>query len=502
MAEIAALERDGAVTAAADRARLEQQIVALRTASDSDRAIASAREADLVNLLDELRVVAAAETRKRLESTAHEAELRADLKAKLDAAAQREANLISAGEREFRRLASDTDVKIAALQRDLATARRRAEKLRDAMARREQSAQFRICELERREQDAITAAMQLSHSEDRLRAIISSRSWILTTPLRWLLREQTLDQASRDAALVSVLPPFTLPVGSAEPQDDMTLTSQSAHSVIDLLSLAPPDLVCQSFQLLLGRAPSATEQRARERSLYLGCGRIAMIAEIHRSVEAANYRRRHREQGSDTEFIEWLYQNYLGRSADSDGLAHYEDLIQRKSRAAVEADVAASDEAADYRSLPYELERLVKIHQRSRQCWRWFSRRLREQRINNIESEACMVRIIRHGGIEQDQIMQTMDAMREQADRAFASLAAREANLRVELDHARIDTQNALALIRDDAQARFDRLVESQRAEQAAAAPSIYKVDASHLGPQAREILQRMRTSGAKAGNA
>lgn len=679
LAEIAARERDGAIAAAADKARLEQQIAALRAASEGDRAVASAREADLLGLLDELRAGAAAETRNRLEASAQEAGLRADLQARLDAAVQRQADLSAASERDLAaardrieslrndmvrrerellaqgedavkhvaaveaarletRLAEErivlqaSEERVAAAltqvretQRALDRAREAAavqerairdqmhdalERLRaeaerqraesqlqlveahnrivaaehmaadrmlahhaeileqaeafrgeivritDAATERERSAQLRIVELERREQETVAAAhaekealaTQLSHCEGRMRAVINSRSWTLAKPLRWLLREQMIDQPSPEPALASVFPAVSLPVGRAKSQDVMNATFQPAQSVVDLLSLPASDLVHQSFQLLLGRAPSSSEQRARGRSLHLGCGRIAMIAEIHQSPEAMGYRREQRDSGSDAEFIERLYEHYLGRPADPDGFAHHMDRIQRKSRAAVEADVSASVEAIDNRSLAYEMERLATIYRRSRQWWRWLGRGRRNCRIRHVESEVSAV-IARQVAHEQGHVFQAVESMRdqiirhiettrvtvrqdiartkeegqadiksiiaqshevleraanalrEQGEHAFAALAAREADLRAELDQARIDTHNALALIREDAQGRFDRLVESQRAEQAAAAPSLHKVDARRVGPHARQILQRMRTAGGTGGH-
>ena len=106
---------------------------------------------------------------------------------------------------------------------------------------------------------------------------------------------------------------------------------------------------------------------------------------------------------------------------------------------------------------------------------------------------------------------EALDAMREQGERALVTLderqkafeqsaTQREAELRSDLDRARIEMQDALALLRDDAQLRFERIVESQRAEQAAAAPSIQKVDVAQIGSHARHILQRMRTLTTRGG--
>ncbi|WP_148274757.1 hypothetical protein [Novosphingobium sp. PP1Y] len=99
-------------------------------------------------------------------------------------------------------------------------------------------------------------------------------------------------------------------------------------------------------------------------------------------------------------------------------------------------------------------------------------------------------------------------------DHVIAS--ARKADLLGLLDDmwavAAVDTMNRLeasaqkarlrTLIREDAQAGFDRLMEGQRAKQAAAAPSLHKVDARRVGPHARQILQRMQTAGGSGGHA
>lgn len=397
-AEIAARERDGAIAAAADKAGLEQQIAALRTASEGDRAIASARAALLETCLAEARIKLQA-SKERLAATL--LQLRETQRA-LDRA--REAAAVQ--ERAIRdEMHAQALAHHAAILEQAEAFRGEIARITSAGLEQERTAQFQIVELKRREQEKLAAvhaekeavAMQLSHSEDRIRAVLKSRSWTLATPLRWLLREQMIDQPLPEPAMALNYHAVSLPLGHAAAPEVLTTALPRAQSLVDLLSLPAPDFVHKSFQVLLGRAPSAFEQRTRKRSLYLGCGRIAMIAEIHQSIEATSHRSKQREQGNDTVFIEGLYQNYFGRRADPEGLGHYLDLIQRKSRAAVEADVAASAEAVDHWSLPYELERLVKIHQHSGQWWRWFGRRRWENQIRNIESEANAVRIVRHG---------------------------------------------------------------------------------------------------------
>ena len=264
------------------------------------------------------------------------------------------------------------------------------------------------------------------------------------------------------------------------------MTLQRAQSLVDFLALPASDLVHRSFLLLLGRAPLPFEQEDRERALRLNCDPIATIADIYQSPEAIAYRH-----------------------------------VQPERQGCVVVEVA------DRGALLREIRRCVTMYRRSRQWWRWLGRGRRHRQIRNIESEVRLIRIECRVVRERDQLLQTIEAMREQiaeyiettgvtlrqdiaqsndalasavsalrdqSQHALAEVAAREAELRAELDQARIETYDALALIRDDAQARFDRLMESQRAEAAAAAPSIQKVDIMQISPHARHILRRMRT--------
>lgn len=264
------------------------------------------------------------------------------------------------------------------------------------------------------------------------------------------------------------------------------MTLQRAQSLVDFLALPAPDLVHQSFLMLLGRAASPFEQEDRERALRRDCDRIAMVADIYQSPEAIAYRH-----------------------------------VQ------LEGQGCAVVEAADCGVLLREIRRLVAMYRRSRQWWHWLGRGRRNRQIRNIESEVSLIRMECSVALERDQLRQVIEAMREQiaghiettgaivrreierwndalasavsalhdrSQHALAEVVACEAELRAELDQARIETYDALALIRDDAQARFDRLVEGQRAEAAAAAPSIQKVDTMQISPHARHILHRMRT--------
>lgn len=409
-------------------------------------------------------------------------------------------------------------------------------RIREAAAEQSRQAQSQLEQAERREQETLAVARaeqaerlaELARSNNRISAITSSRSWRLAAPLRWLMSETTLDHVALEQATAPpVIPAPDAPVIPTLPayQGIATMTSPSAKSIADLLALPAPDFIHQSFRVLLGRDPSPVECQGRERTLHLGHGRVAMLAEIRHSPEASLYRDHQREEGSDEAFIWRAYQHYLGRAADPDGLAHYMDLLQRRGRAVVERDLAASPEAAGNRSLPQEIDRIVAAYRRSRSWWRRLSPTRWERRLQNVQSEAALAQFQHHDARQQEQMQHTLDqmaamasrsekavhALRDQGERALSALEARqkafsdmaarrEADIRAQIDRSRTETLEALALIRDDAQARFDRMVESYRAEQAALAPSIQKVDASQVTPRARQILQRMQIMNGHIG--
>ncbi|MGJ8482148.1 FkbM family methyltransferase [Sphingobium yanoikuyae] len=736
VARIAARERDTATAAAAKQSELEQQIVAFRNSIDAERALAKQRETELLGTIEDLRVAAAAQMTLRTEVGLKEAMLRADLQTRLEEAKRREVEAAAASKRTSERLVHDAELKIAALEtqiaevnasrvcleHDLADARDRIVTLRDVVAAREkelltqsfetanrvreieaarfearladertllrasedriaaamrqlsdmqraleqaredaaeqeraahlrmqdvlerlqvqakqdvaalradarhdaerlrvenealladtqarlsaaehmmadraeayhatileqaeafrveiariidasaeceQEAHSRIEQVERREQDNVAAVRlemkallaHLKRSDAQMGAVKASRSWKLSAPLRWLLRETAINRHSLEYMPAS--PPSRL-IDAAfishhvESWDIATMPFQPVESVADFLAQPASDFVNQSFRLLLGRDPVLMERKARESALYLGRGRIAMLAEIYHSPEANQYRHDQREQGSDEEFVERAYQYFLRRSADPEGLAHYTNLLQRKSRVAVEAELSTSNEATGKRSLLGEIDRMAAAYRRSRRWWRRFGRSRWEQQIRNIENEAILANILRRDTDQREHMLQTIeamrehiirqvdttrvamrqdiarmkeeghaemramilrsqeavDAMREQGGRALIALddrqkafdqAAREleSKLRSDLDQARIETQHAIVLLRDDAQLRYERIVESQRAERAAAAPSIQKVNMAQVGSHARHILQRMRTLATSGG--
>jgi FkbM family methyltransferase len=439
-------------------------------------------------------------------------------------------------------------------------------RITDAVAERERQAHSQIEQVERRARDSVAAVhlekdavlAHLVHSKAQMATVMASRSWKLSAPLRWLLRETAMNGPSLEHATVSS-PSLLIDAASisnlVEFRDIATMPFQPAESVADFLAQPASDFVDRSFRMLLGRDPAPIERKARESALYLGRGRIAMLAEIYHSREANQYRDGQREQGSDEEFVERAYQHFLTRSADPEGLTHYTNLLQRKSRVAIEAELSTSQEAIGKRSLLQEIDRMAAAYRRSRQWWRRFGRNRWEQQIRNIESEVIAANIVRRDSSRREYMLQAIEAMREhiirqvditrvamrqdiarvreeghaeitalilrsqeavdavrkQGERTLVTLVERqkafdqaaterEAALRSDLDQARIETQNALVLLRDDAQFRFERIVESQRAEQAAAAPSIQKVNMAQVGSHARHILQRMRTMTTSGG--
>lgn len=246
-----------------------------------------------------------------------------------------------------------------------------------------------------------------------------------------------------------------------EPQGSRSNPIMNYHavkSIVDLLALPAPSFVQESFLMLLGRVPSITEQRDREITLVLGCGRIAMLADIYQAPEAVSYRHAQMRDGSEADFIEQLYLRYLGRSPDPAGLEHYVNLSQRKGRAAAQADIAVSKEALYYNSMPFELERLVVLYRRSRQGWRWIGRAKRVEQIKNIESEIAANCIVRMRVLEQKNLSETLDA-----------IALR------------------------DLQANSEQRVKDPKADDMLSASAIHTVDSSYLGTYAQQILRRIQ---------
>lgn len=520
----------------------ERVAAAMRQVDNMQRALERARE-DAVGQEQAARDASYNAERLRVESQAMLADIQTRLSAAEHMAEAHHAAILEQGE---------------AFRAEIA-------RITDAAAERERQAHSRIDRVERREQDSVAAVhlekdavlAHLMHSNARMAAVMSSRSWKLSAPLRWLLRETAMNGPSLEHASVSS-PSLLIDAASisnlVEFRDIATMPFQPAESVADFLAQPASDFVDQSFRMLLGRDPTPIERKARESALYLGRGRIAMLAEIYHSQEANRYRDDQREQGSDEEFVERAYQHFLRRSADPEGLTHYTNLLQRKSRVAIESELSTSQEAIGKRSLLQEIDRMAAVYRRSRQWWRRFGRNSWEQQIRNIESEVIAANILRRDTSQREHMLQAIEAMREhiirqvditrvamrqdiarvreeghaeitamilrsqeavdavreQGERTLVTLderqkafdqaaAEREAALRSDLDQARIETQNALVLLRDDAQMRFERILESQRAEQAAAAPSIQKVNMAQVGSHARHILQRMRaltTSG------
>ncbi|MFC6791809.1 DUF4214 domain-containing protein [Methylobacterium komagatae] len=87
------------------------------------------------------------------------------------------------------------------------------------------------------------------------------------------------------------------------------------------------------------------------------------------------------------EFVNNLYNFYLGRNADPDGLDHYLAQLERRNRKKVMAAFVRSAEARAVGTLWYEVEWLITRLHRDRWPWKWASRR---KRLHHVEYEAIL----------------------------------------------------------------------------------------------------------------
>ncbi|HUD31284.1 MAG TPA: hypothetical protein VMQ93_20650 [Novosphingobium sp.] len=170
------------------------------------------------------------------------------------------------------------------------------------------------------------------------------------------------------------------------------MPADELHSVLDLLTLPIPAFVEASYDLLLGRHAAPEEVAERAGSLRAGLGRLRFLADLS---ESAEYRRRQAEllrgQG-DVAFLEDLYERYLGRPIDPQGMTRYLRLLARgKSRRRIRRNIAGSREARAKRTLWFELDRLIADEQAERH-WlrRWSGRSRRQERRENRMQEALL----------------------------------------------------------------------------------------------------------------
>ncbi len=179
--------------------------------------------------------------------------------------------------------------------------------------------------------------------------------------------------------------------------------TEKVKSVLDLISLQIDDFVDESYRILLNRTPNPSERMERTGVLRAGLGRIRFLADMGQSPE---YRRRHEQMlrsSNDTDFIHALFQHYLGRAPDSNGLHHYtESLTKGKSRMRLARDIARSREARGKRTFWYELEHLINIDQAERH-WlrRWFGHGTRQRKLRNLRHEALLQHNQRYQGVPQ-----------------------------------------------------------------------------------------------------
>jgi len=165
------------------------------------------------------------------------------------------------------------------------------------------------------------------------------------------------------------------------------MTQTTDQTILDILALPALDFVIRSSLLLVGKEPAPEALNFYVSALHRGDDRLALLAELYGSVEAHNCRQNLSQSGSDAEFVGALYERYLGRAADADGLEYHVRQLQNRTRSEVEGDFASSPEGSAIQALLSDIEKLVLAYNSDRPWWRWPARQRRRQ---NIEYEVAM----------------------------------------------------------------------------------------------------------------
>jgi hypothetical protein len=176
-------------------------------------------------------------------------------------------------------------------------------------------------------------------------------------------------------------------------------------SVLDLLALPIPTFVEAAYQQLLGRSPDPTEIQQRCGALRAGRGRLVFLTDLSMSAEFRDRCDGIRRGQSDGAFLEDVYQRYLGRQIDPQGMdVNLRFLARGRSRKHVMRQIAKSREARTKRTFWFELDALLADELAEKHWfWRWFGRYGRRERRRNRMVELTLrhaaMQGVRMGGV-------------------------------------------------------------------------------------------------------
>lgn len=165
-------------------------------------------------------------------------------------------------------------------------------------------------------------------------------------------------------------------------------------SVLDLFALPIPEFVEASYGRMLGRSPDSAEMQERCGALRAGLGRAEFLARLGHSAEFLERHNGAARDQSDGAFLEEVYQRYLGRQIDPQGIeGHLRLLARGKSRKHVVRRIANSREARLKRTFWFELDELL-TGERAERHWfkRWFGKHQRRERRRNQMIEVVLIR--------------------------------------------------------------------------------------------------------------
>ena len=224
------------------------------------------------------------------------------------------------------------------------------------------------------------------------------------------------------------------------------MPTDDVASVLDFLALPIPDFVDTAYHLLLGRAPSLVEAKEQCGALRAGLGRLRLLSDLSESAEFRHFRDSDLRDQSDGAFVEQLYQRYLGRQIDPQGMDLYLSLLARgKSRQRIARRIAVSPEARAKRTLWFELEQILTDEWAERHWFfRWTRKARRRERRRNQMIEVTMRLGSMHGPTTDTTRMATPSQLDPYAD-AFSALGP---DARRFLSRARLATISSVTLTR------------------------------------------------------
>lgn len=292
-------------------------------------------------------------------------------------------------------------------------------------AQLEREAMARQLEQERSKYEHCAAALtetinHIQQLDAEIERLYASWSWRLSVPLRWfssvpkryaaaclpetILRttvpasapttrlhaetvvESALGNPSSNAnKILHACSIETVPETPSVVQENITVNVNVPSKLEDLLLLPPESFIDQAFRILLGRAPDPVGKHYYMTRLHAGYGRYRVLAQLAQSKEYKNRQDSLLAINGNEQFVDALYERYLGRLPDPEGKGHYLKVLSKGGdRKRVLNDVVSSSEAFAKQPFLVQIEKLLADEAKAKHWfWRWFGMaRHIEQQLN------------------------------------------------------------------------------------------------------------------------